>query len=152
MCARRGNILNVICKQLVMQNRTVSYFKTSLKADPNFSVDIAKMLIHSKTFPAWLTAALTSGVLRLSTYASPVWPTPLGCMKCRSLGPCSPLAGQLWGLRSNWLPLGMLLCVQWSNEKEAQAESILFCFFFFFFLSLLFSGSASHLYSAICGR
>lgn len=25
---------------------------------------------------------------------------------------------------NDWLPLGMLLCVQWSNEKEAQAESI----------------------------
>lgn len=50
-------------------------------------------------------------------------------MKCRSLGPRSPLAGQLWGLWSNWLPLGMLLCVQWSNENEARAESI-FPFFF----------------------
>lgn len=42
-------------------------------------------------------------------------------MKCRSLGFHSPLAGQLWGLRSDWLPPGMLFCVQWSNDKEAQA-------------------------------
>lgn len=32
----------------------------------------------------------------------------------------SPLAGQLRGLQSNRLPLGMLLCFQLSNEKEAH--------------------------------
>lgn len=57
-------------------------------------------------------------------------------MKCRSLGPRSPLAGWLWGLWSNWLPLGMLLCVQWSDEKEAQAESI---FSFFVVVVAIFS-------------
>lgn len=65
-------------------------------------------------------------------------------MKCRSLGPRSPLDGQLWGLRSNWRPLGMLLRVQWSNEKEAQAESI---FPFFFSLLLLHFPCFVHLYS-----
>lgn len=66
-------------------------------------------------------------------------------MKCRSLGPCSPLAGQLRGLQSNWLPLGKLLCVQWSNEKEAHLP-----FFFLVVVAVFFYRPS--LLCIYCGR
>lgn len=65
-------------------------------------------------------------------------------MKCRSLGPppAPHWLARSEAPRSNWPPLGMLLRVQWSSEKDAQAVSI----FPLFLLLLPFSRSV-HLYS-----
>lgn len=55
---------------------------------------------------------------QLESQAPPPWPTPLGHMKCWSLGPCSSLANQLWVLQSHWLPRGMLLEALCSVEQK----------------------------------
>lgn len=50
----------------------------------------------------------------------------------------SPLAGQLRGLQSNWLPLGMLLCFQLSNGKKKHILPFLVVVAVFFLLPSLY--------------
>lgn len=60
---------------------------------------------------------------QLESQAPPPWPTPLGYMKCWSLGPCSSLANQLWVLQSHWLPWGMLLEALCSVEPKKKKKN-----------------------------
>lgn len=67
----------------------------------------------------------TSGTARPSTKAPPLWPTPLGYMKCRSLGSClhwlasseaCNLIGCLWGCCSVF---------GWAMEKRSTSSLFL---------------------------